>query len=308
MERSRDTAFGDLPFVQVLQRYGITADDWNAMRTVKAWTPRQDVNFLRPIDALKSSVPNAQELYRKFQGMIFEEARKMVPEATIEGSVALKDTTRPDTLVGSLMYSFAMYKNFPVSFNMIYGRLGMTSPSVKGRLGFYAGLGAGMIFVGALGTQMREISKGREPLPMDTPSFWGKAMLSGGGLSVYGDFLFNGINEFGRGPQDIAAGPVVGLVGDTADLGYQFVNAFADFDGKGSMSAAASKSVDFARRYTPGASLWWARLALEREVFDRLQELADPKAYQKRARKEQKRKKEYGNDAWFAPNKKFIGD
>lgn len=311
MQRSRDMSFENLPFRQVLERYSITSDEWNAIRTLKPWQPRKDVNFLRPIDVLKTDIPNRQSLYRKFQGMIFEEARKMVPEATIEGATMLKDTTRPDTLVGSLLYSFAMYKNFPVSFNMIYGRLGMTSPTVKGRLAFYAGLGAAMIGVGAIGTQMREITKGREPLPMDDPSFWGKAALSGGGMSVWGDFLFTGLNEFGRGPQDVAAGPIVAFGGDTADLVLGDVFQWADTVGsldRDFKSTTASKAVEYARRYTPGSSLWWARLALEREVFDRLQEIADPKAYSKRQRKAAKRKREYGNDYWFAPNQKFTGN
>jgi hypothetical protein len=311
LDRSRDTKFEELPFMRVMQRYGITPEDWKAFSKVPAWEPRAGVKFLRPIDILQSGISDAQTLYRKFQGMVFEESRKMVPEATIEGATMLKDTTRPDTLVGSLLYSFAMYKNFPVSFNMIYGRLGMTSPSVKGRLGFYAGLGASMTLVGAMGIQMRELSKGREPLPMDTPAFLGKALLAGGGLSVYGDFLFQGINEFGRGPQDMVAGPVVSFAGDTAQLvlgdTFNFVNAVGGLNEKGSKTPFAAKAVEYARRYTPGSSIWWARLALEREVFDRLQELADPKAYSKRQKRAAKQKQNYGNDYWFAPNKKFIG-
>lgn len=312
MNRMRDTKFEELPFNRVMERYGITPGEWDVLRTnVKPWEPRAGVQFMRPIDITHTDIPNKQELYRKFQGMIFEEAKKMVPEATIEGATALKDTTRPDTLVGALLYSFAMYKNFPISFNMIYGRLGMTSPSVKGRIGFYAGLGAAMTMVGAMGIQMRELSKGREPLPMDSPAFLGKAMLAGGGLSVYGDFLFNGINEFGRGPQDIAAGPIVGFVGDTAQLVlgdlFTFADSLGSLESKDTAPSFLSKAVDYARRYTPGSSIWWARLALEREVFDRLQELADPQAYSKRAKKAQKQKRKYGNDYWFAPNEKLIG-
>lgn len=312
LHRSRTTEFGELPFSHVMQRYGITPDEWNVMRTLPAWEPKQGVKFLRPIDITRTDIPNRQQLYKKFQGMIFEEARKMVPEATIEGATMLKNTTRPDTLAGSLLYSFAMYKNFPVSFSMIYGRLGMTSPTVKGRLGFYAGLGAAMTMVGALGVQMRELSKGREPLPMDSPGFLGKAMLAGGGLSVYGDFLFNGINEFGRGPQDVAAGPIVSFIGDTAQLAlgdlFNVANSLGSLESKDTSPSFLAKSVEYARRYTPGSSLWWARLALEREVFDRLQELADPKAYSKRAKQAQKRTREMGNDYWFERNRKFTGE
>lgn len=306
MERSRSTAFQDLPFRQVMERYGITPDEWDALRqNAPTWNPRKDVFFMRPIDILETQLPNRQALYNKFQGMIFEESRKMVPEATIEGATTLKGTTRPDTLVGSLMYSFAMYKNFPVSFAMIYGRLGMTSPTVKGRLAFYAGLGAGMTLVGALGTQLREVSRGRDPLPMDNAAFIGKAFLSGGALSIWGYFLFAGVNEFGRGPQDIAAGPLVGLLGDTSDLllgdVFQFADTLGSLGDKDFKSSTAAKAVEFAKRYTPGTSLWWARLALERQVFDRLQEIADPNAYRKRRNNMAKRRREYGNDYWWAP-------
>lgn len=309
MNRSRSTAFQDLPFRQVMERYGISADEWDALRTnIGTWNPRKDVEFMRPIDILQTKVPNRQSLYSKFQGMIFEESRKMVPEATVEGAVALKDTTRPDTLVGALLYSFAMYKNFPVSFAMIYGRLGMTSRTVQGRLAFYAGLGAAMTMVGALGTQLREISRGRDPMPMDNAAFIGKAFLSGGALSIYGDFLFSGINEYGRGPQDVVAGPLVGFAGDTSDLllgdVFKYADAMSSLDSKEFESSTAAKAVEWAKRYTPGTSLWWARLALERQVFDRLTEIADPNAYRKRQSQMRKQKREKGNDYWWAPGER----
>lgn len=309
LNRMKSTEFQDLPFRHVMERYGITPDEWNALRNnVRAWTPRKDISFMRPIDILKTDVPNRQALYNKFQGMIFEESRKMVPESTIEGAVTLKDTTRPDTLVGALLYSFAMYKNFPVSFTMIYGRLGMTSPRVRGRLAFYAGLGAGMTMVGALGTQLREVSKGRDPLPMDNAAFFGKAMLSGGALSIYGDFLFTGINEFGRGPQDVVAGPLVGFLGDTTDLVlgdvFQWANAVGTLSDGDVESKLPAKSVEWLKRYTPGTSIWWARLALERQMWDRLQEIADPQAYRKRRSKMRKRQREYDQGYWWAPGQR----
>lgn len=307
MQRVRNTSFEELPFRQVMERYGITKDEWDALRTnVKEWSPRKDISFMRPIDILQSNMPNKQALYRKFQGMITEEARRMVPEATIEAATFMKGTTRPDTLPGALLHSFAMYKNFPVSFAMIYGRLGMTAQTVKGRLAFYAGLGAAMTMVGALGTQMREISRGRDPLPMDNAAFIGKAFLSGGAMSIWGDFLFAGVNEYGQGPQDIAAGPLVGFVGDTSDLLLGDVFQWADTIGsldRDFESTTASKAVEWARRYTPMQSVWWAKLALERNVFDRLQNIADPNAYRKRRQRMQKQQRERGNVNWWAPGR-----
>lgn len=302
--RSKDTAFEELPFAAVMERYGISAKEWDVMRkSTPVFEPKPGVQFLAPIKILDTKAAGRDVLYRKFQGMIFEESRKMVPEATIEGTVTLKDTSRPDTLVGAMLHSFAMYKNFPVSFWMVYGRLGMTSSSVKGRLGFYAGLGVGMTMVGALGVQMREVAKGNDPIPMDTPAFWGKAFLSGGAMSIWGDFLFSGVNQFGQGPSDIVGGPLTGLLGDTTQLAFgdvfQFAEAMGSLDYGEGDSKTLPKLVEYLRRYTPGTNIWWSRLALERQVWDRLQEIADPKVYSKRRRKEANQIKKYGNETWW---------
>ena len=306
MHRYKGTVMADLPFARVLERYGITPDEWDAFRNgVQTWQPKNGVQFLRPIDVLKTDVPNRQRLYYKFQSMVHDESRSMVPEATLEATNTLRQSTRPDTLAGSLLYSFALYKNFPVSFWMIYGRLGATSQHALGPLGFYAGLGAGMVLVGALGTQMREVSKGRDPLPMDTPQFWGKALLSGGAMSIWGDFLFTGVNEYGRGPEQLAAGPLLGFAGDTTDLllgdVFQFAESLGSLSDGRFESTTASKAVQWAKRYTPGTSIWWARAALERQVFDRLEELADPRAYQKRRNRVRKQRREFGNEYFWAP-------
>ncbi|RTL04995.1 hypothetical protein EKK58_09315 [Candidatus Dependentiae bacterium] len=303
LHRMKGTEFEELPIAPVMQRYGITAKDWDTFRKLESFSPGKGVNFLRPMDILNSKLADKQGLYKKFQAMVFEESRKMVPESTIEATVSLKGTSRPDTLMGMILHSFAMYKNFPMSFWMIYGRLGMTSKSVKGRLGFYAGLGAGMTMVGAVGTQMREIAQGRDPMPMDNPAFLGKAFLSGGALAVWGDFLFSGVNRSNGGPADVVAGPLAGFAKDTTQLmfgdAFKWANTVGTLDEKNFESNTGSKGVEYLKRYTPGSNIWWARLALERQVWDRLQELADPKAYSRRRRKETNQRKMYGNESWW---------
>lgn len=304
MWRDRKTPFDKLPYKLMMERYGITAKDWDVMRKLSAYSPKKGVEFLRPMDILNSDAGNKTELFRKFQGMIIEEARTGVPEATIESSVMLKGSERPDTLRGLLLHSFAMYKNFPVSFMAIYGRLGMASPSVKKRLAFYAGLGAGMTIVGALGVQMREVAKGRDPLPMDDPRFWGKSFLAGGAMSIWGDFLFAGVGRYGEGPEEVIGGPLAGFLGDTTDLllGDAYRAILAGGQGKEfglDDIKAPEKAVQWAKRYTPGTSIWWARLALERQVWDRMEELADPKAYRKRQQRMKRQQKDFGNEYWW---------
>jgi hypothetical protein len=306
LNRSLGSLYADLPFVDVMKRYGITKEDWNAFRENTAtWSPRPDIQFARPIDILNTKLSNKDELYRKFQGMILEESKQMVPEATMEGSAFLRGTTRPDTVVGAILHSFAMYKNFPVSMQMIYGRLALSQEDKMTRVKFIAGLAAGMTMVGAVGTQMREISKGRDPMPMDNAKFWGKAMLAGGSMGIMGDFLFGHINQFGRSPAEQIGGPLVGLAADTTNLAFGDVFKWAEtIGGLGDPDAknnTASRAVQFAKRYTPGTSLWYARLVLERQVWDRFEELADPQIYQKRRKAAKQQEEKFGNSYFYAP-------
>jgi len=301
--------YGELPFRHMMARYGIGEAEWDAVRkSIMPHSPAAGANFLRPLDILDTKLANKHELYERFHAMIGQEAKHMVPGATLEANVTLKGGNRPDTLPGMLINSFAMYKNFPITVWQMYGRLAQTIPDNATRARYFAALGTGMMITGAVGVQLREIANGREPLPMDTVAFWGKAALSGASVGVWGDFLFAGVNEFGRGPQDVAGGPYMGLIKGIADLslgtGYKFVNAWdQETEYK---STFAERSVQFMRHNLPGTSLWWARLGLQREIWDRLEEMADPRAYQKRHAAMRKREKEYGNTYWSEPGERLI--
>ena len=57
----------------------------------------------------------------------------------------------------------------------------------------------------------------------------------------------------------------------------------------------------FVRRYTPGSSLWYARLAADRLMWDQLQALLDPKAATAWRRMEQRAQKDFGQRFWWRP-------
>lgn len=303
--RNMDKPLDELPFAAVMRRYGIEPGDWDAIR--KNVTPtevRPGMHFLRPLDILNTSLANKNDLYVKLYSMIDQESRYMVPGTTLEGQVTLRGTERPDTLRGVLMHSFSMYKNFPVSFTQMYGRYALSMPSARGRLGFVAGLGVSTIAVGALGVQLRELAQGREPLDMTTGSYWAKSIAAGGGLSIWGDFLTSGVNEYGNGPEQVAAGPLAGVLGDTTKLAFGDGFAFVKAMDRGEQFQAKfpARAAEFARRYTPGTSLWWARLALQRKVWDNLDEFVDPaNARRKQAKRVRDQKRNFGNDYYWAP-------
>jgi hypothetical protein len=306
-----ETAFDDLPFKNMMQRYGIEAAEWDAVRkAVTPWKPDPQAEFLRPLDILDTSLSNKDALYQRFYTMVNQESKYAVPGATLEAQVALKGTSRPDTLPGAILHSFAMYKNFPITFMQMYGRMLLSEERTSKRVGFAAAMGVGGALVGAMGVQLRELSRGREPMPMNRWQFWGKALLAGGGMGIWGDFLFNGVNEFGQGPANVVGGPIAGLVKDMSDVAFGDTFKFVQAWDKGSEveTKFASRVVNFAKANTPGTSLWWARLVLEREVWDALDELADPHAYRKQKAKERKQEQTFGNKYYSPPGSGITGN
>jgi hypothetical protein len=313
MRDSMEKAYDDLPFKQVLARYGIDASAWDAVRkNITPWTPEPGAEYLRPLDILDTKLANKDALYNQFFAMVSQESKYMVPGATLEAQVFLRGSTRPDTLIGAIAHSFSMYKNFPVSVVMMYGRLAMSQ--AEDRLRFIAAMGIGMTMVGAMGTQLREIANGRTPMSMDPTTgqgvkFWGKAALAGGAMGVWGDFLFQPVNDFGHTLGSTMAGPLLSFVGDAANVAlggaFKFVSAFDEDQLK---TTYATRAANFARQYTPGSSLWWARLALEREIWDTLDEAADPNVYRKRKARIARQEKNYGNTYFLPPGQSLVGD
>lgn len=301
MARTAATKFNELPYVEVLKRYGINGAEWDAFRSIKQFNPKEGVKLLRPIDILESDIKGDKTaLFRKFQQMILAESRGMVPDSTVEASVALKGTTRPDSLHGALLHSFSMYKNFPLTFFQQYGQYAMTTKTAQGRLGFLTGLVAATTVSGAIGVQLNEIKNGRDPLAMDDGRFWLKAMLKGGGAGIWGDFLFSTTNSFGGGPSDTAAGPLTGIVGDGIGVVLKEVgDVYSAEDLENYDSQFPERMVEFAKRYTPGSSLWYTQMAANKLLWEHLENAADPEASEKRQRRMRKQEKTYGNEHYW---------
>ena len=74
---------------------------------------------------------------------------------------------------------------------------------------------------------------------------------------------------------------------------------------KGEAKNAGRELVTFARRFTPGRSLFYSSLALERLVFDELQIMLDPKAMLSFRRIEQRAKRDRRQNFFSRPGRGF---
>ena len=294
-----NSVYGDLPanMQKTLRHYNIGPEKWDVMRQTPMYE-HKGASFLRAedIEARTDISPAlAKELATNLMVMIDTETNFAVPSTSIRGRAALTGDTRPGTLAGELTNSFAMYKNFGTTLISTHGMRGMMESGSLGKGQYYAGLIITTTMMGALALQMSEIAKGKDPRSMEDSRFWGAALMKGGGLGIFGDFLFSDVNRFGGGLSSTIAGPVAGLIEDVSKL--TIGNLMDVMSGKD--ANMASDTIKFAGRNTPGSSIWYLRLAFERMVIDQMKLFADPDAAKKMRQSERRQLNETGQDNWW---------
>lgn len=274
----------DSSFRGMMERYGIGSNEWTKIRQTPLHTER-GVTFLRPVD-IKDTV-----LGDKVLEMISHEEDFAVPSTTLS-SRSMYNIGKPGTIAGEAARSLTLYKSFSISMLMTHGARGMAQ-SPYNALKYAAGLAITTTALGALAVQLKEIAKGRDPLPMADPKFWGRALLQGGGVGIFGDFIGASENRYGGGLAETIAGPVVGLASDVAAVPWELTKE----PDKRHLGRMATK---LAGRYTPGSSLWYARLAFQRVMMDQMQAMIDPEYYDSWDRME-KYAERTGQGYWWEP-------
>jgi len=92
------------------------------------------------------------------------------------------------------------------------------------------------------------------------------AMLQGGALGIYGDFVLGTENRFGQDPITTLMGPGVGTAGDV----LKTLIKIRDGDDP------SANVVNLMKNNTPFINLFYTRMALDYLVFYRMQEYMNP--------------------------------
>ena len=286
------------PLRKTFQRYGLDARKWD--------TIRQGVeNFSEPgmPAAYFISPAKLDGLDRRTGAQLMDLIETEMDYAVLQPGAREKSLmlgkSRRGSFGGEFRRSIMQYKSFAVTMLTTHLMRGIAEEGLKGKFAYLAPHFIGLTTLGALSYQMREIVKGRDPQNMADAKFWVRAAAQGGGLGVMGDFLYSAVDRHGYSFLGQMAGPAFGLAVDALDLGpYNVGQVARDEDANFGRDLAR-----FVERYTPGSSLWYARLALDRLVWDNLQGMLDPRAKTSFRRTEQRAKKETGQQFWWRPGK-----
>lgn len=288
----------DPPLQNALKRSGLDVS-WDVIRKAEVYE-FEGAKVLRPEEIAEiADLPKEQAdlLATKFLELINAETNFAVPSSSIRGRASLVGETQAGTFIGEVARSIALYKNFPVTLMNTHIMRTLSQQDLKAKSSYAAGLLISTTLIGGLALQMKEMAKGRDPRPVTDKKFWGSALLQGGGLGIYGDFIFSDLNRFGNSFSQTLIGPVGEFIGDTLKLTAGNVQELLS----GKDTNFTKEAVKFGTKYLPFQSLWYLRLALERLLLENLQKWADPRASQKMREIQTKYKKETGQDYWWEP-------
>ena len=181
-----------------------------------------------------------------------------------------------------IMETFLQFKQFPISMvNMLYMRdskgLGSKPFGSNGELGLMASHIAMLTGFGALSAHLKETMKGRVPfIPQDGEElrkYMGRAMLHGGAMGLYGDFLLG--KSFGTADKLIGlTGPTGGDIVNLAKLGKAgFLDAFGNDEYDPQYGSKLWKTM---RNSIPFANSYQSKLLLDYTIFFNIAETLDP--------------------------------
>ncbi|HIA9012396.1 TPA: hypothetical protein ACWSOL_002329 [Klebsiella pneumoniae] len=318
---------------RALDLHGIGEPEWNIYRTMDM-KGSEGRTFMTPdgIDSVpddviakyvadknvtvnERSIANARsELGDKLRGYILDRVMVAMTEPTARTRATMKQGTQPGTWPGEILRFMGQYKSFTASFMQqalgreVFGRGYTPAPlgqsrwgsvsnalfkSGKGEMVGLAQLALWMTFFGYLSMQTKLMLKGQTPRPADAKTFLAAA-AQGGGLGIFGDFLFGEANRFG-------AGPVLSMVGPVASSTDQLVSLFQKTR---SGDAKAGDFFRFTVDHTPFINLFWSRPILNYLFLNQLQESLSPGSLH---RYEQNIRKNQGNDFLIPPSQFMLG-
>ena len=264
--------------------------------------PDEQLNHLgNPLEVKNQAV-------KKYFSHVLDEQGMAVIESGLRERTRLYGKTHGGEILGFFGRGMMQFKSFPVTFLMRHGtralRDGALSPTPYT---YMIPLALGMSAMGALSLQLGEIANGNNPLPMwddDDPdvalSFMTKAAMKGGGMTLLGDIVAAGADTSGRDGRDFLLGPMGGDMVKLAQLTSGTANQI--LNGK-DVTSKTNQMYMLAKSKIPGQNLWYTKTAMNRLMFDDIQNMIAPDYQQKYKRKMQKQ----GRSQWWESGEGLDG-
>lgn len=279
----------DAPFRNFLARRGITAADWEKIRQ----TPSLEVDGARffDIDGVEDTA-----LGEKLMSGIIDERRYAILEPSARIQQFTTQALPRGSLMGEMVRSGFAYKSFPMMMMVMHGaRAWLQSPAH--RAAYIGSLAIVGTLAGAATIQAKSLLQGKDTRPMGSANFWAASFMQGGALGIFGDLLYEGYTRGGGSLVATGVGPLGSLVEQAGRLTFPTMRAAYE----GEPSKFGAELARAVRWNMPGTNLWYARLALDRMLWDQVQTMVDPDYRGSFRRMQQRMERNYGQSYWWKP-------
>lgn len=311
-ERAHDALPGQAQ--RLLKMYGIGADEWALIRTAGLRRDEAGAAFLTPeaikeiplgefyaaatardagvVPSERSLVDARDRLATSYQALLVDRAEFAVPTPGARERAVMNMGTERGTTLGEALRFVMQFKSFPVAMltktigRDVHGHGDVSLASAVGRTGWTI---LQLTAMGYLSMSAKDALKFKNPRDPQAPDTWAAAMLQGGGLGIFGDFVFGEFNRFGRSALATAAGPFFGTADDLLELWAKFRSG----------DKSAANAVRVAVSNTPYLNLFWARPLLDLFVLWPISESLSP-GYLRRM--ERRVARENKQTYWLSPS------
>ncbi len=292
LARNTDKAFADLhPKLQEsLTRYGIGKEQWEVLRQadtrmageVEHLTP--DMVQMLPDNVVskltKDQTPKGlqrakDDLEIALRSFYSEEVMTAITQGGAKERAIATWGTTPGTAAGEAVRFFMQFKLFSTTFATRHIAREWQRGTIPGAVHLIVATMA----LGYLSMIAKDLAKGKVPRDPSDFRTWLAAAQQGGGLGIYGDFLFGDYSRFGSGPLETLAGPAVGTAGE-------LLRAFSDtkagisdlLQGKKSrhFHSVASELTRFGANNVPLVNQFYTKAALDYLIFFQISETMNP--------------------------------
>lgn len=237
----------------------------------------------------------------QLQAHLLDEQGMAVIEAGLREKTLINVGAR-GTITGEIFRGIVQFKSFSVAFLMRHGSRTMAQEGLKGKAAYAIPLFVMTTLLGGLVVQLKELLNGNDPQTMwdsDNPkkasNFFIRSAVQGGGLSFLGDILVAGTDTSGRDAHSFVAGP---LGSDFESLLSLTVGNITQYN-EGKDTNFGNEAFKFVKGKIPAQNLWYTKAAINRMVFDEMQDTIAPGYREKALRKaerQQDRERFWGDD------------
>ena len=291
----------------VIAGKGITDRTWQVWRKANPEDWGQGSQVLTPKsiwaipDADLKGLGNPLELKREAATQLLahtlEEAGMGAMDTGPRQRVAVNLGTVKGSYGGEIWRSMNLFRGFAFSMMMKHWARAASMPG-SGKVKYMAPLFVYGTLIAAAGNQIRNLLSGQDPENMsarENPGFWGKAILRGGGLGFFGDFLYNETTQNDTSLAAALGGPAATTAEDLLGITH---GAF--FKSKrGEKTDEKAKIIRFVKGNIPLINMWYTQAAADHLIWNHLQEAASPGYL---ARMQAQQEATYGKTYYWRPD------